>query len=48
VSDTLDLNNLAQGIAFDQGETWYFQLWFRDFMTAPKSNSTDGIEVVFR
>jgi hypothetical protein len=48
VSFTLDLNLLPQGITFDPGETWYFQLWFRDFTTGPTSNTTDGIEVMFR
>jgi len=45
VSFTLDLNVLPQGITFDPGETWYFQLWFRDISS---SNTTDGIEVMFR
>jgi hypothetical protein len=48
VSFTLDLNNLPQGITFLPGATWYFQLWFRDFTTGPTSNTTDGIEVMFR
>ena len=48
MSFTLDLDGLPQGITFDSGETWYFQLWFRDFTTGPTSNTTDGIEVMFR
>lgn len=48
VSFTLDLNLLPQGITFDPGETWHFQLWYRDFTSAPTSNTTDGIEVMFR
>ena len=48
MSFTLDLDLLPQGIKFDPGETWYFQLWFRDFTTGPTSNTTDGSEVLFR
>ena len=48
MSFTLNLDGLPQGISFDPGETWYFQLWFRDFTTGPTSNTTDGIEVLFR
>jgi len=48
VSFTLDLSTLPQGITFDAGEVWYFQLWYRDFTTVPTSNTTDGIEVMFR
>ena len=49
VSFTLDLDLLPQGITFDPGETWYFQLWYRDFIASgPTSNTTDGIEVMFR
>ena len=48
VSFTLDMNLLPQGITFDPGETWFFQLWFRDFTTGPTSNTTDGLEVLFR
>ena len=45
VSFTLDLTDLPQGTVFIPGDTWYFQLWFRDVFT---SNTTDGIEVMFR
>jgi hypothetical protein len=48
VSFTLDLTFLPQGTVFLPGDTWYFQLWFRDFTTGPTSNTTDGIEVMFR
>jgi FG-GAP repeat/Lectin C-type domain len=48
VSLTLDLLNLAQGIVLSPGDTWYFQLWFRDWTGGPTSNTTDGIEVMFR
>ena len=45
-----DLANLPQGVAFHPADTWYFQLWFRDVdpVTGPTSNTTDGIEVMFR
>lgn len=39
-----DLTNLPQGASIDAGETWYWQLWYRD---APTSNTTDGIEIQF-
>jgi len=45
---TLDFNNLPHGLALQPGDTWYFQLWFRDFTTYPTSNTTDGIQVRFR
>ncbi len=45
---TLDLVNLPQGIKAQPGDTWYFQLWYRDYTTGPTSNTTDGIEVMFR
>lgn len=48
VSLTLDLTDLPQGIAFQPGDVWYFQLWFRDWVSGPTSNTTDGIEVLFR
>lgn len=39
---------LPQGLVFHPGERWNFQLWFRDFDTGPTSNTTDGIEILFR
>jgi hypothetical protein len=48
VSLTMDLTNLPPGTKVHVGDTWYFQLWFRDFTTGPTSNTTDGIEVMFR
>ena len=38
----------AQALPFGPGETRYFQLWYRDFTDDPTSNTTDGIEVMFR
>lgn len=45
-----DLTNLPQGAVFLPGNTWYFQLWFRDAdpVNGHTSNTTDGIEVMFR
>ena len=45
MSLTLDFSLLPNGVTLAPGETWYFQLWFRDVFT---SNTTDGIEVMFR
>jgi len=48
VAFTLDMGNLPQGTVFQPGDTWYFQLWFRDVMGGPTSNTTDGLEVLMR
>ncbi len=46
---TLDLGHLPSGVTFDPGETWYFQLWYRDVdSSGPTSNTTDGLTVLFR
>ena len=42
-----DLTNLPQGTVFLPGDTWFFQLWFRDWVGGPTSNTTDGLEVMF-
>ena len=42
---SLDLTQLPDGAVFLPGQVWNFQLWFRDALT---SNTTDGIEVMFR
>ena len=47
-SYTLDFANLPQGITFQPGDTWHFQLWFRDQNPGQTSNTTDGISVMFR
>ena len=47
-SYTLDFANLPQQIVFQPGETWNFQLWFRDQNPGLTSNTTDGISVMFR
>ena len=44
----LDFGALPQGISFLAGETWNFQLWFRDVNPSLTSNTTDGISVMFR
>ena len=45
-----DLGSFPQGFVVLVGETWYFQAWFRDVTSsgAPTSNTSDGIEVLFR
>lgn len=45
VSFAPDLGGLPQNTTLLPGDTWYFQLWFRD---ASSSNTSDGIEVMFR
>ncbi len=40
-----DLNNLPNGTVILSGETWNFQLWFRD--VGSTSNTSDGVEVLF-
>jgi hypothetical protein len=44
----VDLNVLPGGAVIASGEHWYFQLWFRDNFTAPTSNTTNGVTVMFR
>lgn len=36
-------------VAIAAGETWFFQTWYRDFITGqgPTSNFSDGIEIAF-
>lgn len=36
------------GSIFSPGESWHFQLWFRDINPNLTSNTTDGISVMFR
>jgi FG-GAP-like repeat/FG-GAP repeat len=45
---SLDLGDLPQNITFLPGDTWYFQLWFRDTADNNSSNTSNGIEVLFR
>ena len=47
-SYTLDFSVLPQGIVFQPGETWNFQLWFRDVNPSLTSNTTNGVTVMFR
>ena len=44
----LDLSSLPQGTQLLPGETWNFQLWFRDMDPTPTSNTSDAIAVMFR
>jgi len=44
----LDFSNLPQGIVFQPGDTWNFQLWFRDVNPGATSNTTNGVTVMFR
>ena len=45
---TLNFLNLPQAIVFQPGETWNFQLWFRDVNPGVTSNTTNGVTVMFR
>ncbi len=42
-----DLTALPQATVFRPGETWNFQLWFRDVNPGPTSNTTNGLAVTF-
>jgi len=43
-----DLTNLPQGIVFHPGETWNFQVWFRDVVGSTfTSNTSDGLSVTW-
>jgi len=51
MSFSADLSGLPQGVVLQAGDTWNFQLWHREFdpsTGAPTSNTTDGIQVMFR
>lgn len=46
-----ELGALPQGVMLTPGDVWYFQLWYQDVdpvLQIPTSNSSDGIEVMFR
>ena len=49
--EAVDLDVIPQptgAVAVQAGETWHFQLWFRDSNGGvPTSNFTDGLRVVF-
>ncbi|MCP3914656.1 MAG: PQQ-binding-like beta-propeller repeat protein [bacterium] len=42
-----DLSSLPQGAVVQPGDTWSFQLWFRDVNPQPTSNTTNGLAVTF-
>lgn len=42
-----DLSNLPQGQVFAAGETWYFQLWYRDVNPNQTSNASNGVALTF-
>jgi hypothetical protein len=43
----LDLNVPWIGTPPTPGETWHFQLWFRDVDPTPTTNTTNGVSVAF-
>ena len=44
VSMQVDFQDLPQNAVFSPGDTWYFQLWYRD---GPTCNTTAGVQVDF-
>ena len=44
VAMQVDFQDLPQGTVFSPGDTWFFQLWYRDGST---SNTTAGVQVDF-
>ncbi len=45
VTLAIDNQNLPGGVVFQPGDTWFFQLWYRDL--GPTSNTTEGVQVDF-
>ncbi len=44
---TPDLNALPQSTVFQPGDTWNFQMWFRDMNPGQTSNTTNGLALTF-
>lgn len=42
-----DLGNLPQNTVVAPGETWTFQMWYRDQNPGPTSNTTNGLAITF-
>ncbi|MCP3996605.1 MAG: hypothetical protein GY722_16340 [bacterium] len=42
-----DFDSLPQGVHFQPGDTWNFQMWYRDANPSPTSNTTNGVAVTF-
>ncbi|MCP3918076.1 MAG: PQQ-dependent sugar dehydrogenase [bacterium] len=47
VSFPPDFGNLPNGATFEVGDTWNFQLWYRDQNPTTTSNTTAGVSVQF-
>lgn len=47
VSFALDFGNLPGGTTIQIGETWNFQLWYRDVNPSPTSNTSNGLAITF-
>ena len=43
-----NFQHLPDGMAVLSGETWRFQVWFRDDDPTPTSNTSDGVAVTLR
>ena len=49
ILDPLAIPTPAQGtVSIQPGETWHFQVWYRDANPAPTSNFSEAREVTFR
>jgi len=46
--DLSDTPTPTGSVAIQAGETWNYQLWFRDAAPGPTSNLTDGVSILFR
>jgi hypothetical protein len=47
VSFPLEFGNLPGGTSIQAGETWNFQLWYRDVNPSPTSNTSNGLAITF-
>ena len=43
----IDFANLPGGTTLQPGETWNFQLWYRDVNPSPTSNTSNGLAITF-
>jgi hypothetical protein len=47
MSFAVDFGALPGGTVFQTGETWNFQLWYRDVNPTSTSNTSNGLAVTF-
>jgi len=48
VSFAIDFANLPGGTTIQVGETWNFQLWYRDLNPTSTSNTSNGLAIAFK